>query len=223
MDINGDGYPDLLISGTNYSRIPTLTIYTNDGSGNFTIQENGFTGIYNGNSKFIDYNNDGLIDIFSIGRNANNENTVLLYKKNSNGTYTLDTENSAPIIAVYMSKGQWLDYDNDGDMDLLTIGFEGDNVAQTRLYENKTINDGNLNTVIFNKNDFKLYPNPTNAIVNLLTDLEIKEVKIYNQLGQLVSIQKTSQISLSDVANGIYIFHIDFINGQTAKQKVIKK
>ena len=90
--------------------------------------------------------------------------------------------------------------------------------------EDYTLNiEENLSVGGFDKTNFKLYPNPTNGIVNLLTDLEIKEVKIYNQLGQLVSIQKTSQISLSDVANGIYIFHIDFINGQTAKQKVIKK
>ncbi|MDQ7961647.1 T9SS type A sorting domain-containing protein [Flavobacterium lindanitolerans] len=223
MDINGDGYPDLLISGTNYSRIPTLTIYTNDGSGNFTIQENGFTGIYNGNSKFIDYNNDGLIDVFSIGRNVNNENTVLLYKKNSNGTYTLDTENSAPIIAVYMSKGQWLDYDNDGDMDLLTIGFEDDNVAQTRLYENKIINEGNLNTVIFNKNDFKLYPNPTEGLINIKTREAIKNISIYNHLGQLITTQKQTQFNLENLASGIYMVRVDFENGQTANKKIIKK
>ncbi|WP_101471250.1 FG-GAP-like repeat-containing protein [Flavobacterium lindanitolerans] len=223
MDINGDGYPDLLISGTNYSRIPTLTIYTNDGSGNFTIQENGFTGIYNGNSKFIDYNNDGLIDIFSIGRNANNENTILLYKKNSNGTYTLDTENSAPIIAVYMSKGQWLDYDNDGDMDLLTIGFESDGVAQTRLYENKIINEGNLNTLSFNKNDFKLYPNPTEGLINILTREAIRNISLYNHLGQLIATQKQSQFNLENLANGIYMVRVDFENGQTANKKIIKK
>lgn len=223
MDINDDGYPDLLISGTNYSRIPTLTIYTNDGSGNFTIQENGFTGIYNGNSKFIDYNNDGLIDIFSIGRNANNENTVLLYKKNSNGTYTLDTENSAPIIAVYMSKGQWLDYDNDGDMDLLTIGFESDGVAQTRLYENKIINEGNLNTLSFNKNDFKLYPNPTEGLINIQTREVIRNISIYNHLGQLITTQKQTQFNLENLASGIYMVRVDFENGQTANKKIIKK
>lgn len=223
MDINGDGYPDLLISGTNYSRIPTLTIYTNDGSGNFTIQENGFTGIYNGNLKFIDYNNDGLIDIFSIGRNANNENTVLLYKKNSNGTYTLDTENSASITAVYMSKGQWFDYDNDGDMDLLTIGFESDGVAQTRLYENKIINEGNLNTLSFNKNDFKLYPNPTEGLINILTREAIRKISIYNHLGQLITTQKQPQFNLENLANGIYMVRVDFENGQTANKKIIKK
>ncbi|MBC8643150.1 T9SS type A sorting domain-containing protein [Flavobacterium lindanitolerans] len=222
MDINGDGYPDLLISGTNYSRIPTLTIYTNDGSGNFTIQENGFTGIYNGNSKFIDYNNDGLIDIFSIGRNANNENTILLYKKNSNGTYTLDTENSAPIIAVYMSKGQWLDYDNDGDMDLLTIGFESDGVAQTRLYENKIINEGNLNTLSFNKNDFKLYPNPTEGLINILTREAIRNISLYNHLGQLIATQKQSQFNLENLANGIYMVRSILKTDKLPTKKLLK-
>jgi len=163
------------------------------------------------------------MDIFSIGRNANNENTVLLYKKNSNGTYTLDTENSAPIIAVYMSKGQWLDYDNDGDMDLLTIGFEDDNVAQTRLYENKIINEGNLNTVIFNKNDFKLYPNPTEGLINIKTREAIKNISIYNHLGQLITTQKKTQFNLENLASGIYMVRVDFENGQTANKKIIKK
>lgn len=223
MDINGDSYLDILISGTNYSRTPILTIYTNDGSGNFTIQENSFTGTYNGDSKFIDYNNDGLIDIFSIGRDINTEKTVLLYKKNRDGSYTLDAENSATIVGVYMSKSQWLDFDNDGDMDLLTIGFEGDNVAQTRLYENKTINQGNLNTVSFNKNDFKLYPNPTDGIINIQTKEAIKNISLYNHLGQLIATEKQTQINLTNFACGIYMIRVDFENGQTANKKIIKK
>lgn len=140
MDINNDSHLDLLISGTDYTPTPSLTIYTNDGFGNFTAQPNNFTGVYNGNTKFVDYNKDGLIDIFAIGSNVAGTNTVLLYKNNLDGTYTEDTENSASIVGVNMSKGEWLDFDNDGDLDLLTIGFEGGNVAQTRLYKNSTIN-----------------------------------------------------------------------------------
>lgn len=160
LDINNDSHLDLLISGTDYTPTPSLTIYTNDGFGNFTAQQNNFAGIYNGNTKFVDYNNDGLIDIFSIGSNAAGTNTVLLYKNNLDGSYTQDTVNSASIVGANMSKGQWLDFDNDGDLDLLTIGFEGGNVAQTRLYRNSTINQetcsepgnttGNLGCITFN-------------------------------------------------------------------------
>lgn len=140
VDIDGDSNIDLLISGTDYTPTPSLTIYRNDGLGNFTAQPHNFTGIYNGNSKFVDYNNDGRLDIFSIGSNANSENTILLYKKNQDGTYTLDTENIASLIGANMSKGEWLDFDGDGDLDLLTVGFEGGDIAKTRLYKNKTIN-----------------------------------------------------------------------------------
>ncbi|MBA9072948.1 hypothetical protein GGR22_001074 [Flavobacterium gossypii] len=160
LDINNDSHLDLLISGTDYTPTTSLTIYTNDGFGNFTAQANNFTGIYNGNTKFVDYNKDGLIDIFAIGSNAAGDNTVLLYKNNLDGTYTEDTVNSASIVGVNMSKGEWLDFDNDGDLDLLTIGFEGADVAQTRLYRNSTINQetcgepgnntGDLGCVTFN-------------------------------------------------------------------------
>lgn len=139
-DINNDGHPDLLISGTDTTPKQTLIIYTNDGSGNFTEMENNFIGTYNGSSKFVDYNNDGLIDVFSIGSNAAGQNTTLLYKNNGNGTFTQDTAAAASIAGLNMSRAQWFDYDGDGDLDLLTIGFEGGNIAHTTLYKNTTIN-----------------------------------------------------------------------------------
>jgi uncharacterized protein (TIGR02145 family) len=73
------------------------------------------------------------------------------------------------------------------------------------------------------KTNFKLYPNPTSGIVNIQTDLEIKTVSIYNHLGQLVSTQDNAQIDLANLSTGIYMIRVDFENGQTANQKVIKK
>lgn len=90
--------------------------------------------------------------------------------------------------------------------------------------EDYTLNvQENLGIGDFDKTNFKLYPNPTNNIVNLVTDLEIQDVKIYNQLGQFIASQKTAQIDLSNVSSGMYIIQINFKNGQTAKQKVVKK
>ena len=170
-------------------------------------------GSYSGYFKvYIDWNNNGTFE--------DSEGQSLGYLSNSSGedAVELNAEITVPATATIGSVRMRVlkKYQSS------TIpACNTDSYGQAEDY---TLNiEENLSVGGFDKTNFKLYPNPTNGIVNLLTDLEIKEVKIYNQLGQLVSIQKTSQISLSDVANGIYIFHIDFINGQTAKQKVIKK
>ncbi|MEN0079835.1 GEVED domain-containing protein [Flavobacterium lindanitolerans] len=170
-------------------------------------------GSYSGYFKvYIDWNNNGTFE--------DGEGQSLGYLSNSTGedAVELNAEITVPTTATI------------GNVRMRVLKkYQSSTIpaCNTDSYgqaEDYTLNiEENLSVGGFDKTNFKLYPNPTNGIVNLLTDLEIKEVKIYNQLGQLVSIQKTSQISLSDVANGIYIFQIDFKNGQTAKQKVIKK
>ncbi|MEZ0005326.1 hypothetical protein ABH942_000677 [Flavobacterium sp. 28YEA47A] len=170
-------------------------------------------GSYSGYFKiYIDWNNNGTFE--------DSEGQSLGYLTNSTGedTVELNAEITVPATATLgnvrmriMKKYQ-------------SSTIPACNTDSYGQAEDYTLNvEENLGVGGFDKTNFKLYPNPTNSIVNLLTDLEIKDVKIYNQLGQLVSIQKTSQINLSDVTNGIYIFHIDFKNGQTARQKVIKK
>ncbi len=136
-DINGDGNLDVLLSGMNSTYAASLMLFENDGSGFFSASENTFTGTYGGASSFVDYDNDGLLDIFSIGSNASNQNVVLLYQNNGDGTFTKDDVNSDLLTGLNMSDAVWFDMDNDTDLDLLTIGFSG-NEGITKLYKNKT-------------------------------------------------------------------------------------
>ena len=80
-----------------------------------------------------------------------------------------------------------------------------------------------LGTGTFLKADFKLYPNPTSGTVTIQSDSEIENISVYNQVGQLLSNQKSAQIDFSNMACGIYIMHIDFTDGQTTIEKIIKK
>lgn len=137
-DINGDGKLDVLLSGMSpigETYAPILRLYENDGEGNFTATDNEFMGTYGGTSSFVDYNKDGLLDVFTIGSNAGGQNTALLYTNNGDGTFTEDSGNSEAITGLNMSKAVWFDMDNDMDMDLLTIGFSG-NQGFTKLYKN---------------------------------------------------------------------------------------
>ena len=97
-------------------------------------------------------------------------------------------------------------------------GFREQGSSIRCLKESSTLGIGN-----FKKPTFKLYPNPTSSFVTIQNDLEIKNITIYNQIGQLISSQKNTQVDLSNASSGIYLLHIDFENGQKAIEKIIKK
>jgi hypothetical protein len=67
-DVDGDGDPDVLITGENNSDIPTSTLYTNDGSGNFTeVTGTPFEGVFRSSIAFADVDGDGDPDVLITG------------------------------------------------------------------------------------------------------------------------------------------------------------
>lgn len=134
-DFNNDGHLDLLISGMDMTPTYTLGIFINDGQGHFIALPTDFVGTATGPAKFVDYDNDGDLDVFSMGTTLSGENIAQIYKNNGAETFTLDTAFSDTIIALNMAKAAWFDYNNDGNVDLLTIGYDG-TTAQTKLYTN---------------------------------------------------------------------------------------
>lgn len=141
-DLNNDGYPDLLITGMNSAYTASTTIYTNDGNGNFTILESELTGVYSGAARFADYDNDGLTDIFIMGVDASGSNTAKFYRNEGELVFVEDTATGESISGLNMSKAEFADYDNDGDMDLLTVGFNG-TIGVTRIYTNNSSTPSN--------------------------------------------------------------------------------
>jgi hypothetical protein len=75
-----------------------------------------------------DYDNDGDLDLFvpNYGRN-------LLYRNNSNGTFTEVGQTLGVGIENHAVGADWGDYDNDGDLDLSVISYEGGTGQQTPL------------------------------------------------------------------------------------------
>jgi len=71
--------------------------------------------------------------------------------------------------------------------------------------------------------DYKIYPNPTSGFATIESSETVKEVSIYNMIGQQVSKGNSSEINLSNVETGIYLVQILFENGSTATQKLVKK
>jgi hypothetical protein len=77
----------------------------------------------------------------------------------------------------------------------------------------------------FDNYSVTIYPNPSNDYITILTKSELKNVEIYNMLGQSINkkISADSRIDISTLPNGNYIIKtIDFQDNQTVL-KFIKK
>ena len=125
-DFNGDGKPDILLTGIDKADGKRKTwLYLNDGTGGFTLATN--TGIDKG---FIhssisagDYDGDGDMDFVVQGwctYNGTNAQLAVVYKNNGTGMFTeaatLDGRSNGII--------EFGDYDNDGRLDILQIGWK---------------------------------------------------------------------------------------------------
>lgn len=75
----------------------------------------------------------------------------------------------------------------------------------------------------FNENEVAVYPNPTTGIFTIETALDVKQIDVYNALGQKVLTTNNKQINLQAAANGIYFVTVTTTNNLTGTYKLIKK
>lgn len=99
------------------------------------------------------------------------------------------------------------DFDFDGDIDCWSEGCSWG-------VENETINA-------------KVFPNPTKDVVYIeLTDMEAKEIVVYNSTGQIVMQLKASndklEIDVSGLSDGLYVLGIKQQDAYTTYYKFIK-
>ena len=132
-DYDGDGDPDLLLTGSPiYGGDSPAAIYRNDGDGAFTdigadvADDHGF------DLGWIDYDSDGDLDAWCAGGTSG----IHLYR-NDGGAFTHLDLGAVGIAGA----AAWADYDGDGDPDLLVTGYTSLTSTMTRLYRNDA---GNL-------------------------------------------------------------------------------
>lgn len=115
-DIDNDGDNDALI--VNNTKIANF-FYTNNGSGQFSKQNNkGFNeepGYYH-NASWVDYDNDGYLDLFLCNYWPTRLNE--LWKNNGNGAFTRQSDDVFSTPVSNSVGATWADMDNDGYQDL---------------------------------------------------------------------------------------------------------
>jgi hypothetical protein len=92
--------------------------------------------------------------------------------------------------------------------------------------EDYTINIvDNLSLDDFNQDQFSIYPNPSQNVVNIESknNLNIESVKIFDLFGKLIieKTQNTNQVSVENLSNGVYIVEVAS-EGIIFKKKLIK-
>lgn len=155
----------------------------------------------------IDYNNDGLEDIY-----ASYLNHIAIFQNDNNHTFSNEIslyQNSNLIMGVVTPAN----IDNQGGLDYVWCGSNHVLAFQ--------INETTLSLSGVHSNSFRLFPNPTNGIINTSTPIE--KMILYNLMGvKLMEIAHSTSIDISNFPSGIYILSITD-KGINVIQKIIKK
>lgn len=132
LDFDLDGYIDLFLSngtwidgfshGEKPKKLPFNHLYRNRGDGTFedvSVRSGTDAQAYSMGVSISDYNNDGYPDIYVCNYGAN-----ILYRNNGNGTFSNVTKKAKVAGGAECSIGAaWLDYDNDGFLDIYVCNY----------------------------------------------------------------------------------------------------
>lgn len=138
-DYDNDGRPDLFVFGKTKDSLWS-GLYKNTGSGfeNKLLLLPAMQGIHRGKSVWVDYDNDGRLDLLTAGRNTADLGVVILHRNTGNGFEDRSTRLPG-LPGLSDAAVAYGDYDNDGFPDLLISGYDLSGaipVAHTRLYHN---------------------------------------------------------------------------------------
>lgn len=103
--------------------------------------------------------------------------------------------------------------------------FNSEKVAQLTITLESVLSINEASTI----KNVKLYPNPTNGIINIsnVRNIDLKTLEVYNVLGKLIKqipIEKNSSqrdINLTDLNKGIYLFKLQDKSGRFDTQKLL--
>ncbi|NND72060.1 MAG: VCBS repeat-containing protein [Rhodothermales bacterium] len=122
VDIDNDYDLDVALAGTNASGEFVADIYRNEGSGVYSLTANDLVGVSFASMDWGDYDADGDMDLALSGGKPGAisiAGTTTIYNNDGTGLLTPIPES---LTNVYYGDSDWIDFDRDGDLDLVAIG-----------------------------------------------------------------------------------------------------
>lgn len=134
-DYDLDGDLDIAIAGmSDVGR--QARIYENNGTGDFsTDAAQSLTAVSQASVGWGDVDNDGDLDLVIQGHDGS-QAVATLYKNDPPGTLTADA--GTVLTGLYSGSVDWVDWDGDGDVDLMATGSDGTN-RRTIFYRNDPV------------------------------------------------------------------------------------
>lgn len=219
-DIDDDGDQDLLINGrfgAGSDRVAEL--FTNDGSGNFTlVAGTPFIGGNAGTVDFFDVDGDGDQDVLLSGyENSSPNRNTRLYSNDGAGNFIEET--SETLTGVNNADIAIGDVDGDGNEDIIIQGY-----SSTRIIELYTNSGATLSIdKVQELTDVQVYPNPTSEVLTIQSTNKLKRIQLFNMLGEVViDKEKQHEIDVSPLTSGVYMLKVDFEIGSVVK-RIIKE
>lgn len=134
-DVNGDKFPDVLVTGWDYGGVTKL--FLNDGTGSFfEMQDTLFEGVSHGSGMLVDLNGDQHLDVLISGNDGDIPVTKLYLNdgvanfSEKAGTYFTGVESSSMAVA---------DVNGDDYPDVFISGWDKDGNGVTELYTNDSL------------------------------------------------------------------------------------
>lgn len=160
------------------------------------------------------------------------ENDVPATITTDNGTLQLvatinpDDATDGSIVWSVVTGSEFASVSTSGLVTALTNGtatVRATSVADATLFDDiEIVITGSLTADKFNSLLVKVYPNPTTGSVFIKSEVAVKEVAVYNTLGQTVYVNYANEINLSNIEKGVYFVEVHLMNGQKATEKIIK-
>ena len=236
VDIDGDGDYDVISSiavfgNQGYIQNQDMGFIENIGTSNnpqFSNPQVNLIGItfptsyYPVMPSFGDIDGDGDYDLLTTPYDDNgNSEYKFLYQQNkgssTNAIMSLQAQNPFGLspdtsYAGIIINSEIVDLDGDGDMDIVTSGFYGDNFL---FFENN-----NSSTSVFDKsNEVNIFPNPAKNILNIQTYKSFDRIEIIDQLGKtIINKDFYKTLNISTLSKGMYT-----INLYKGNEKIYKR
>jgi len=134
-DYDSDGDLDLVLSGADLgiaeAFVGKTILYRNDGH-SLTALNQDLYGMFYGNLSWADFDMDGDLDLFAMGRISMKSNHVGYIYQNDDGNFKIVTG----LVGASTSTAHWGDFDGDHDVDILVSGLNLSAVPFIKLYRN---------------------------------------------------------------------------------------